>query len=129
MCWEIATKFHAAVPVSHEFLASPWVGALGSFVSGSATFSHLMFGLLLYSRLSVRVPEEIEDKQGESPGNDRKRNNTHKREKKGHQQADSRKRKPFSSDPESVVDSPFLRFGRSHAHVKDYDLSPRNCQC
>ncbi|HYN56336.1 MAG TPA: L-lactate permease [Motilibacterales bacterium] len=27
-------------------LAAPWVGALGSFVSGSATFSHLMFGAL-----------------------------------------------------------------------------------
>jgi lactate permease len=27
-------------------LAAPWVGALGSFVSGSATFSHLMFGSL-----------------------------------------------------------------------------------
>jgi lactate permease len=27
-------------------LAAPWVGALGSFVSGSATFSHLMFASL-----------------------------------------------------------------------------------
>jgi lactate permease len=27
-------------------LAAPWVGALGSFVSGSATFSHLMFSSL-----------------------------------------------------------------------------------
>ncbi len=27
-------------------LAATWVGALGSFVSGSATFSHLMFGAL-----------------------------------------------------------------------------------
>ena len=25
--WLIATMFQAAVPVSHEFLASPWVGA------------------------------------------------------------------------------------------------------
>ena len=25
--WVIATKFHAAVPVSQEFFASPWVGA------------------------------------------------------------------------------------------------------
>ena len=25
--WLAATKFQAAVPVSHEFLASPWVGA------------------------------------------------------------------------------------------------------
>jgi lactate permease len=27
-------------------VAAPWVGALGSFVSGSATFSHLMFASL-----------------------------------------------------------------------------------
>ena len=25
--WVMATKFQAAVPVSHEFLASPWAGA------------------------------------------------------------------------------------------------------
>jgi hypothetical protein len=25
--WVMATKFHAALPVSHEFFASPWVGA------------------------------------------------------------------------------------------------------
>jgi hypothetical protein len=27
MCWEIATKFYAAVPVSDQFSASPYRGA------------------------------------------------------------------------------------------------------
>ncbi len=40
-------------------LAAPWVGALGSFVSGSATFSHLMFGAL---------QESVADTVGVSPG-------------------------------------------------------------
>ena len=26
--WVMATKFHAAVPVSQEFFASPWVGGV-----------------------------------------------------------------------------------------------------
>ncbi len=39
-------------------LAAPWVGALGSFVSGSATFSHLMFGAL---------QESVADSVGVSP--------------------------------------------------------------
>jgi lactate permease len=38
---EAAASFGSGWP-----LAAPWVGALGSFVSGSATFSHLMFGAL-----------------------------------------------------------------------------------
>ena len=40
-------------------LAAPWVGALGSFVSGSATFSHLMFGAL---------QESVATSVGVSPG-------------------------------------------------------------
>ncbi|MGB7981196.1 MAG: L-lactate permease [Candidatus Nanopelagicales bacterium] len=41
-------------------LAAPLVGALGSFVSGSATFSHLMFGELQQSvAQSVGVSEQI----------------------------------------------------------------------
>jgi lactate permease len=40
-------------------LAAPWVGALGSFVSGSATFSHLMFGAL---------QESVAGSVGVSPG-------------------------------------------------------------
>ncbi len=41
-------------------LAAPWVGALGSFVSGSATFSHLMFGALQESvATSVGVSPEV----------------------------------------------------------------------
>jgi lactate permease len=41
-------------------LAAPWVGALGSFVSGSATFSHLMFGALQESVSgSVGVSPEV----------------------------------------------------------------------
>ena len=39
-------------------VAAPWVGALGSFVSGSATFSHLMFGAL---------QESVADSVGVSP--------------------------------------------------------------
>ena len=39
-------------------LAAPLVGALGSFVSGSATFSHLMFGAL---------QESVADSVGVSP--------------------------------------------------------------
>ncbi len=41
-------------------LAAPWVGALGSFVSGSATFSHLMFGSLQESvSTSVGVDPDV----------------------------------------------------------------------
>ncbi len=41
-------------------LAAPWVGALGSFVSGSATFSHLMFGALQESVAeSVGVDSQV----------------------------------------------------------------------
>jgi lactate permease len=39
-------------------LMAPWVGALGSFVSGSATFSHLMFGSL---------QESVADSVGANP--------------------------------------------------------------
>lgn len=42
---ELANAASAAVGGSWPLVA-PWVGALGSFVSGSATFSHLMFASL-----------------------------------------------------------------------------------
>ncbi len=42
---ELASEAAASIGTNWP-LAAPWVGALGSFVSGSATFSHLMFGAL-----------------------------------------------------------------------------------
>jgi lactate permease len=42
---ELATAAEQAIGDAWP-LAAPWVGALGSFVSGSATFSHLMFASL-----------------------------------------------------------------------------------
>ncbi|HEX6887991.1 MAG TPA: L-lactate permease [Candidatus Nanopelagicales bacterium] len=42
---ELATAAEEAIGDAWP-LAAPWVGALGSFVSGSATFSHLMFASL-----------------------------------------------------------------------------------
>jgi lactate permease len=42
---ELANAAVAAVGTNWPLVA-PWVGALGSFVSGSATFSHLMFASL-----------------------------------------------------------------------------------
>ena len=42
-------------------LVAPWVGALGSFIAGSATFSNLLFALLQFEVAQQRghVPERV----------------------------------------------------------------------